>query len=240
MPQDAGGLHCPNCGSPAGADQRVCGYCQAELATVSCPSCFALMFAGSAYCPHCGAAAARAAAETPTKVLCPACRTVAMRHVQVGPTDLLECTKCGGAWVAADAFERLCADRDAQAAVLHQWGPAPARPRPQEIRYRPCPDCGRMMNRVNFGRLSGAIVDVCKGHGTFLDSGELHQIVRFIQGGGLERSRQRQLEDLRQAEAELRAAEQAQAVRGAALPDAGAGSHWNGPDLLELLRRLRG
>ena len=37
-----------------------------------------------------------------------------------------------------------------------------------------------MMNRVNFGRLSGTIVDVCKGHGTFLDPGELHRIVEFI------------------------------------------------------------
>lgn len=46
------------------------------------------------------------------------------------------------------------------------------------------------MNRVNFARVSGAVVDVCKGHGTFLDRGELHQIVRFIQQGGMDRARQ--------------------------------------------------
>jgi hypothetical protein len=28
-----------------------------------------------------------------------------------------------------------------------------------------------MMNRVNFGRLSGTVVDVCRGHGTYLDAG---------------------------------------------------------------------
>jgi hypothetical protein len=55
-----------------------------------------------------------------------------------------------------------------------------------------------MMNRVNFGRTSGAIVDVCRGHGTFLDSGELHAVVTFIQGGGLTRMRERQIEDLRE------------------------------------------
>ena len=56
------------------------------------------------------------------------------------------------------------------------------------------------MNRVNFARISGVVVDVCKGHGTFLDPGELHAIVSFIHGGGLERARSRQLEDLREQE----------------------------------------
>jgi hypothetical protein len=64
-----------------------------------------------------------------------------------------------------------------------------------------------MMNRVNFGRLSGAIVDVCRGHGTYLDPGELHRIVEFIRSGGLERARQRRLEELREREAQIRQAE---------------------------------
>ena len=56
------------------------------------------------------------------------------------------------------------------------------------------------MNRVNFGRLSGTVIDVCRGHGTFLDAGELHRIVTFIQSGGLARARARQLEELRAQE----------------------------------------
>jgi hypothetical protein len=52
-------------------------------------------------------------------------------------------------------------------------------------------------------------VDVCRGHGTFLDAGELHAIVRFIQGGGLDRARQRQIEDLKEQERQLRAAQAA-------------------------------
>ena len=62
-----------------------------------------------------------------------------------------------------------------------------------------------MMNRVNFGRLSGAVIDVCRGHGTFLDAGELHQIVTFIQQGGLDRARaRRQIEELREEERRLK------------------------------------
>ena len=72
------------------------------------------------------------------------------------------------------------------------------------VRYRPCPQCGKMMNRQNFGRLSGTIVDTCSGHGTFLDRGELHQVVAFILGGGLSRMRAAELERLKEEQARLR------------------------------------
>ena len=91
------------------------------------------------------------------------------------------------------------------------------------------------MNRLNFGRLSGAIVDVCRGHGTFLDAGELHRIVRFIQGGGLDRARQRQLDDLKDEERRLRAAQSAQPPAAGERP---AGAVWSAVDLLTLLDDL--
>ena len=163
-----------------------------------------------------------------------------MRRVQVGPTTLLECSRCGGVWIDAAAFEHVCADGEAQAAVLDRFGGDRPSQNQTAVRYRPCVVCGRMMNRVNFARISGTVVDVCKGHGTFLDAGELHQIVMFIRGGGLERARQRQIEDVRQAESDLRAAQQAQTVRDLTLPSDGSPSvRWTGPDVLELLRRLR-
>lgn len=239
MSQDAGGLHCPNCGSPVASKSRSCTYCHAELATVSCPKCFALMFEGSAYCPRCGAAAAREV-EADTDTRCPSCRTEHMRRVAVGPTELLECGRCGGVWIGAAAFERLCADSEAQAAVLHRWPADPPSQGQPVVRYRPCAVCGRMMNRVNFARISGTVVDVCKGHGTFLDAGELHRIAAFIRGGGMDRARQVQIEDAKQAESDLRAAEQAQAAFDARMPSQPPlQMKWNGPDLLELLRRLR-
>jgi Zn-finger nucleic acid-binding protein len=131
-----------------------------------------------------------------------------MTWVRVGGVDLLECDKCEGTWVEAQTFERLCADREAQSAVVHtgQERKAPelsaadvrdARASaPNAFRYRPCPLCAGLMNRVNFGRVSGAVVDVCKGHGTFLDRGELNRIVRFIQSGGIDRLRAAEREQL--------------------------------------------
>jgi Zn-finger nucleic acid-binding protein len=126
-----------------------------------------------------------------------------MNAVTVGNVALLECASCDGLWVDAAAFERICAGRESQAAVLHQGG-ASSPAIEKRVSYRPCVRCGTMMNRVNFARLSGTIVDVCKGHGTFLDRGELQAIVTFIQGGGLERARQRQIEDLEEQERRLK------------------------------------
>ena len=52
------------------------------------------------------------------------------------------------------------------------------------------------MNRINFARCSGVIVDVCKGHGTWFDASELREIVEFIRGGGLELSRQKEKREI--------------------------------------------
>jgi hypothetical protein len=60
------------------------------------------------------------------------------------------------------------------------------------------------MNRMNFGRLSGTVVDVCRGHGTFLDRGELHQVVRFILEGGFDRVRRIEREELIEEQRRLR------------------------------------
>ena len=104
-------LRCPGCGAPSRTGDARCGLCQARLATIGCPACFALLFEGSAYCPHCGAAQQRGQPMEARQVRCPACRG-AMRWMTVGDLDLLECEACDGTWAEADAFERLCANRE--------------------------------------------------------------------------------------------------------------------------------
>lgn len=209
---DARSLHCPNCGAATEPSAGRCPYCKARLAAVSCPECFALVFDGAAFCPHCGARRMRAESDA-TPITCPGCREP-LRQVTVGETPLLECPKCDGLWIDADLFEGLCADREAQAAVLHRFTKrAPSHD--GAVRYRPCARCGKIMNRINFGRLSGTVVDACRAHGTFLDPGELHQIVTFIQAGGLDRARDAQLDDLREERQRLEAAQRAAQRAGA-------------------------
>jgi Zn-finger nucleic acid-binding protein len=198
-------LHCPNCGAPAGPAATRCDYCRSPLATVGCPKCFGVLFAGSLFCPHCGVARSRVEGMEPATTKCPACKA-GMRWISVGSVELLECGGCVGTWIEAAAFERVCADRDSQSAIVHTSpGTAPSRPGgPPAIHYRPCLRCGKLMNRVNFGVVSGTIVDVCKGHGTFLDQGELHRVVQFILDGGLDRMRELKREALVEEEHRLR------------------------------------
>jgi Zn-finger nucleic acid-binding protein len=60
--------------------------------------------------------------------------------------------------------------------------------------------------------VSGTVIDVCKGHGVFLDAGELHQVVVFLQSGGLDRARQQQIEDLKEEEERLRSLQRQQEI----------------------------
>jgi Zn-finger nucleic acid-binding protein len=123
-----------------------------------------------------------------------------MQFVIVGAGELTECNDCGGIWVEIADFEKICADRQQQSAVLGAASlevvQSVDRSESDKVRYVPCPKCRNLMNRINFARCSGVIVDVCKGHGTWFDRDELRRIVEFIRGGGLEAARTREKRDL--------------------------------------------
>jgi len=42
--------------------------------------------------------------------------------------------------------------------------------------YIPCVRCGELMNRKNFSRISGVVIDECSSHGVWLDAGEIEKI----------------------------------------------------------------
>src|SRR5258708_39256034 len=160
-------LNCPTGGAAAtGSNASRCEYCGSTLPSVACPACFGTMFAGMQFCPHCGAKAARSADEA-TTLICPGCRGQ-LRSVLVGSTTLLECAACGGTWLDATTFAQLCANREERGAIAAIAAGAvlePAAPRGGAVHYLPCPTCTKLMNRQNFGHVSGVIIDARQGHG---------------------------------------------------------------------------
>jgi len=193
-------LNCPNCGAAISSDSPQCQYCESKLATVACPSCFGMMFIGSKYCPHCGAAPIQPTAAQLSVLKCPRCK-IDMSSVTVGAEAMRECDRCGGLWIEVAAFEKICADKEEQSAVLGGASPVAQHQvsmsgEPNRVSYAPCPQCGNLMNRINFAHCSGVIVDICKGHGTWFDRDELREIVEFIRGGGMERSRQKEKHEI--------------------------------------------
>jgi len=190
------------CGAPAATEATRCEHCGARLASVACPSCFGMMFIGQQFCPHCGAKADRHDSPAPAQPEpCPRCKT-SMEAVVIGGSNLRECPHCEGLWTGAETLRQICAQGEKQAAVLGMATHLPAQEGAEiekQIRYLPCPVCGKLMNRVNFANFSGVIVDVCTQHGTWFDRGELGRIVEFIRGGGLEKAREKEMAELEEA-----------------------------------------
>lgn len=198
-------LNCPNCGAGVMSDSAQCRFCSTRLKTVGCPKCLGLMFAGSAHCSHCGAATVTAATpETENAGDCPRCKR-RLGVLEVGGISMHECTKCGGLWSATETFESICADGEKQSAVLAYAGAISASlDHASPLSYIPCPDCGHLMNRSNFARSSGVIIDMCRQHGVWFDAEELPKIIAFIRKGGLERSREREKLEIREQRDRLR------------------------------------
>jgi len=192
---DAKTLHCQSCGASVGEDDLQCPYCGSQLATLACPRCFAMVGIHASHCPRCGAAIERAA-PTATALACPGCAATLAATV-VGGVSLDQCRACGGVWVGQQNFEQIAADRAERGEVLGALpGEGPRVPvQIGAVRYRPCPQCGKLMNRTNYGRISGVVLDVCKDHGLWFDRDELRQVLAFIEGGGLEKSHLRQAQE---------------------------------------------
>lgn len=182
-------LHCPSCGAPADPDARACVYCHARLATVACSRCFATAFAGMKHCPACGSFLARATGpeeETPERA-CPRCQGT-LEPIRLGTHKLRECVECGGVWIDNRTFLAICHDRDAIAnEVRERTWPGASDDSVVRVGYVRCPECEVLMNRVNFARVSGVVVDVCREHGTWFGAGELRRVVEFVERGGIPR-----------------------------------------------------
>ncbi|MGZ8137391.1 MAG: TFIIB-type zinc ribbon-containing protein [Methylococcaceae bacterium] len=52
------------------------------------------------------------------------------------------------------------------------------------VKYVKCPVCQVLMNRNAYGYRSGVIIDRCKNHGVWLDSGEITHLLEWKKAGG--------------------------------------------------------
>jgi Zn-finger nucleic acid-binding protein len=128
-----------------------------------------------------------------------------MQSVRIGESRVLECSRCLGLWLDSKTFEKICADREEQAAILGSASLAESTPvAPAKVSYIPCPECSQLMNRANFARCSGVIIDLCKKHGIWFDRDELSRIIEFIRAGGLAASRSKEKAQLEEERRRLR------------------------------------
>jgi Zn-finger nucleic acid-binding protein len=115
--------------------------------------------------------------EPPSDRRCPRCKSF-LRKQAVGPSQVERCSSCHGVWIAAAEFNELIGDIDRREAV--RMSEPPHRHSEERVNYLACPRCDELMERVNFGRTSGILVDTCKKHGIWLDRGELRRVVDHL------------------------------------------------------------
>jgi Zn-finger nucleic acid-binding protein len=209
---DAAVVRCSSCGAPREGEAPACRFCGAEftlhekdLDTV-CPGCMARVSGQARFCHHCGTpilGGQAAAGESGYR--CPACageRPLTSRRLGQTNVAFFDCAACGGLWLEKEVFEAL--SERARAGHLPEGfgGGAPADApvttaaagTAGEVHYRPCVICGTLMNRRNYGRKSGVIVDVCARHGIWFDFQELDHLLRWIREGGEARAETMQRE----------------------------------------------
>lgn len=160
---------CEHCGKKINVKSRTCPFCAGRIKDRFAPR--------TAVCPRC---------EAPLKV-----------HISDRDQEAYDiCPSCGGLWLDRGEFRRATRKsrvyKDNEEKGEYVRGPLR-----DPLQYIPCVRCREIMNRKNFGRISGVIIDECSEHGIWLDSGELEKIRHFVVDGGLERSRDREIERVR-------------------------------------------
>lgn len=256
---DARMLHCSSCGANLPAGATSCGYCRSGVTLadhklgLACPECFARLRHEARFCAECGVSIdpeqvrANVVSES-----CPRCKGImVLRTSQAGAFS--ECTDCGGLWLDETSFDKAVLKRDQESLAIYVSMPLErdakaldpaghARPELNTDRYIPCPVCSQFMNRKNFATCSGVVIDWCKGHGYWFDASELARILAFVEAGGMDRARSR---EIREAEKQVeRAKRRVAQVRNSSLsmdssfPVSAWGSSSSRFDLFDLLGTL--
>ena len=226
---DAAIHRCGSCGAQVGAQAESCDYCSAAIVrdtrklSLICPECYGRNAESSRFCTACGVGfRPEPVREEGLELPCPCCGCL-MPCRQVAGMSVNECPECNGIWAPEDKFDLLVGraiEARQNATPLQQLRAKPrvkgANPARQRVQYRKCPECEAFMQRRNFQKSSGVIIDRCGDHGTWLDADELEQIAGFILSGGRPgASTQLARDAARDAETRRRAAREAPAPRGA-------------------------
>lgn len=200
-PHDAAVVRCSACSAPREQGEAACRFCGADftlherdLDTI-CPNCMARVSNRARFCHHCAQPLLSAGdAGEPIDLDCPACgegRRLTTRRLGEPGITVLECPRCAGLWLSSAEFQLVLERvRDPLGTLESVSTATPGKAdvehsatKPEAL-YRPCPTCGQLMHRRNFGRKSGIIVDTCRSHGVWFDAHELDGIIRWVRSGG--------------------------------------------------------
>lgn len=174
--------NCSNCSAPLPPDSIICDYCGSRNDTD--------LKGVHRYTVH----------APDTERTCPRCKiSLKTIDLKIDEKFLIErCDECLGLFFDTGELEALLkASVDHVYHVnrkkidhLNKTGP----PKNYSAAYIPCPVCGTIMSRINFGTRSGVIIDRCPDHGNWLDGGELRHLMEWVKAGGQILANQRKVQ----------------------------------------------
>ncbi len=159
---------CQNCGAPI--DGVVCPYCKTRNA-------IDLKLAYAVY-------------ENPNRV-CPKCDIFLETYLIDKDKNLYieKCKYCNGIFLDFGELEEILKKEivkqekhDLKRLDFIKNHPLA---KEQKISYKKCPQCRKMMHRLNYQNRSAVIIDRCRDHGYWLDGGELRQIMEWAKLEGV-------------------------------------------------------
>jgi len=208
---------CPNCHKPYRVGAGACQWCGYALPPTAPqppppPPADAPQAAGPGKCPDCGRKFPDGAPKciwcgrslddveiVEREMTCPICKIPLVR-MEHEAWILYMCRDCQGTFIPTGVlarFEHMYASipmsQDVRARRMKDLRQDHAVVPPKDVDegrfYRPCPQCGQLMQRRRYQKVSNVVIDECLGHGVWFDPEEFGQAVAFLKEGGLEARR---------------------------------------------------
>lgn len=163
-----------------------------------CKSCSAPLLANTNCCQYCNvrndvdlhAKHDFSVVNKASKRMCPHCEK-ALQTIQIQldkPIDIERCDSCFGLFFDLGELDTLLKHSVThvnEINIAHIDNINTDRYRAQQaVKYIKCPVCLSFMRRTNFAQKSGVIVDSCRQHGFWLDSGEITHLMEWKKAGG--------------------------------------------------------
>ena len=161
--------NCVNCSAPLPGGAYICAYCGSRNDVDFLGRGKTEVDAGPPrFCPDCG---------TPLSVF--------ILPVREGMEVRIDrCQKCLGLFFDSGELDSVLENLAEAFSIDFQALQGRTLTLEGQFRYRKCPVCGKVMNRLNFGARSGVVTDQCASHGTWLEVGELRRLWEWRKAGG--------------------------------------------------------
>ncbi|MEM6731552.1 MAG: zf-TFIIB domain-containing protein [Myxococcota bacterium] len=199
-------VRCSSCGGPRHGQEPDCAYCGASFTLIEkdlhviCPTCFTRISSHAKFCHSCATPiVVEQELGEESELRCPVCEGGAegpprLVSRSLGPSQaaVLECPSCLGIWISHGLFERAVRHNQQQGFTAATGAVRPTSSKVHAVKmrkqqgpmYRKCPECSTVMNRQNYARRSGIIIDLCPQHGIWFDAEELEAILEWLRDGG--------------------------------------------------------